>query len=265
MKLSVHVGEDAADSALARATGMPLYQQMVALLTNRIRSGAIVVGEYLPSESDLCTEFGVSRITAKRAMNELAQASLVTRERSRGTRVLENQLAPVFSGSIDGWRENVSMMGRRTSAQVLEFAYVPATAEVATAFEIKQGETVQRTVRLRRLSGEPFSHLVTYVPEDIGRRYKQKDLGNNPLHKLLERAGMRIAAARQTLTATLADPSLAGLLEIPAGSPLIEVERVVLDEFSRPVQFIRVLYRPDLCISMDHSDTTDASTQKIGK
>lgn len=245
-KQPVQERDDTPEAALDRATGMPLYQQMVALLTNRIRSGAISPGEFLPSENDLCTEFGVSRITAKRAMNELAQAGLVARERGRGTRVLDNQLSPVFSASIDGWRENVSMMGRRTSAQVLEFDYVPASRRVAAALEIEPGAIVQHTVRVRRLSGEPFSHLVTYVPEDIGRRYKRRDLGNNPLHKLLEQAGVRIAAARQTLTATLADPPLAGILGIPVGSPLIEVERVVRDESGRPVQFIRVVYRPDL-------------------
>lgn len=250
---------------LDRATGMPLYQQMVALLTNRIRSGAISAGAYLPSENDLCAEYGVSRITAKRAMNELAQAGLVARERGRGTRVLDNRLSPVFSASIEGWRENVSSMGQRTSAQVLEFDYVSVPVEVADALEIEAGETVQHTVRVRRQNGEPFSYLVTYVPEDIGRRYKRKDLGNNPLHKLLERAGVQIAAARQTLTATLADPLIAGVLEIPVGGPLIEVERVVRDDTGRPVQFIRVLYRPDLYrfeISMDHDPAAETSTPK---
>ncbi|MFY0691739.1 MAG: GntR family transcriptional regulator [Paracoccaceae bacterium] len=258
MKQPARNRTDATEAALERVTGMPLYQQMVALLTNKIRSGAIAPGEYLPSENALCKEFGVSRITAKRAMNELAQAGLVARERGRGTRVLENQLSRVFSASIDGWRENVGMMGRRTSAHVLEFGYGPASSQVAEALEIETGETVQRAVRVRRLEGQPFSYLVSYVPEEIGRRFKRKDLGNKPLHKLLEQAGVKISAARQTLTATLADPSLAGLLEIPIGSPLIDVERIVRDAQRQPVEYIKVLYRPDLYrfeISMDHEES----------
>lgn len=246
VKRPIQESDGAVESALGRGSGMPLYQQIVALLTNRIRSGAILPGEYLPGENGLCAEYGVSRITAKRAMNELAQAGLVARERGKGTLVLANRLAPVFSASIDGWRENVSMMGRSTSVRVLEFSYVPASGEVASALEIEKCDTVQRAVRVRSLSGEPFSYLVTYVPEDIGRCYRRKDLGNNPLHTLLERGGVNIAAAHQTLTATLADTPVAGILNIPVGSPLIEVERVVRDDGGRPVQFIRILYRPDL-------------------
>ncbi len=258
MKRPFQERERRSGRALERASGMPLYRQMVALLTNRIRTGSVGAGEYLPSESDLCTEFGVSRITARRAMNELAQAGLVARERGRGTRVIENRLSPVYRASIDGWRESVSMLGRRTSVQVLSFDYVPAARDVAEALEIEAGESVQHTVRVRRLGSGPFSHLVTHVPEEIGRLYRRKDLGDTPLHKLLEGAGVTIASARQTLTATLADPPLASVLDIPLGSPLIEVERVVRDDTGRPVQHIRVRYRPDLyCfeMTMDRSDT----------
>ena len=266
VKQPSYVRDKGAERALDRAAGMPLYQQIVALLTNRIRSGAIAAGEYLPGEKDLCVEYGVSRITARRAMNELAHAGLVAREQGRGTRVLDNQLSPVFSASINGWRENVTAMGRRTSAQVLDFAYVPAPAAVAAALEVAPGETVQHTVRVRQLNDEPFSHLVTYVPEDVGRRYKRADLGNSPLHKLLERAGVRIAKARQMLTATLADPPVAGILGIPVGSPLIAVERVVRDETGRPVEFIRILYRPDLYrieISMDNEGGVERPEPKV--
>ena len=82
---------------------------------------------------------------------------------------------------------------------------------------------------------------------------------------MLERSGVRIAKARQVLTATLADPPIAGILAVPVGSPLIEVERVVRDETGTPVEFIRVLYRPDLYrieISMDHDGNVEASGPK---
>ena len=237
---------DRVDTVLDRDNGFPLYQQLVALLSNRIRSGAIAVGDYLPGEHALCAGYGVSRITARRALDELARAGLVARERGRGTRVLANRLSPIYTASLDDWRENVDLLGRSTSVQVLEFDYVEASVDIARSLGLAPGASVQRTVRVRRLGDVPFSHLTTHVPEAVGRCYRREDLARHPLHRLLGRAGVHIASVRQTLTATLAEPPVSRRLDVPVGSPLIEVERVVRDDAEQPVQFIRVRYRPDL-------------------
>ncbi len=91
-----------------------------------------------------------------------------------------------------------------------------------------------------------MSFLVTYVPADIGRSFGRADLNTTPLLQLLEKAGVDVASARQTISATIADAEVANALESPAGAPLIEVRRVVRDRNERPVEYIRVLYRPDL-------------------
>ena len=225
---------------------VPIYHQIFLLLRNRIYGGNLSAGERVPSEQDLTTEFGVSRITAKRALNELADAGLVIRERGRGTRVVNRPPAPAVTSSIEGWLENITLMGQSTTAEVLSFAYVPAGEDIAHALEVEPGTEVQRAVRVRRLDGEPMSYLVTYVPADIGRHYGSDDLNVQPLLHLLERAGVDVASARQTISATVAETDVATVLSIPAGSPLIEVRRVVSDRSERPVEYIRVLYRPDL-------------------
>lgn len=225
---------------------VPLYHQIFVILRNRIYGGGLMPGDIVPGEQELCSEFGVSRITAKRALNELADAGLVVRERGRGTRVIKRPPAPAVTASIEGWLENISLMGTATEARVLEFEYVPAKEEIAGALELEPGEEVQRAVRVRILDGEPMSFLVTYVPADIGRSFTRDELGARPLLHLLERAGVDVASARQTISATLADGVVAGALEVHAGAPLIEVRRVVRDAAERPVEYIRVLYRPDL-------------------
>ncbi|WP_051241530.1 GntR family transcriptional regulator [Stappia stellulata] len=244
-------GSDTASTA--RGSGIldpngpvPLYHQIFLLLRNRIYGGNLSAGERVPSEQDLTTEFGVSRITAKRALNELADAGLVIRERGRGTRVVNRPPAPAVTSSIEGWLENITLMGQSTTAEVLSFAYTQAGEEIAHALEVEPGTEVQRAVRVRRLEGEPMSYLVTYVPADIGRHYGADDLNVQPLLHLLERAGVDVTSARQTISATVAETDVAAVLAIPAGSPLIEVRRVVSDRAERPVEYIRVLYRPDL-------------------
>lgn len=225
---------------------LPLYHQIFVILRNRIYGGEITPGDLVPGEQELCQEFGVSRITAKRALNELADAGLVVRERGRGTRVIKRPPAPAVTASIEGWLENVSLMGIATEARVLDFGYVPANEDVANALQVATGSEVQRAVRVRTLDDEPMSFLVTYVPADIGRQYDRDDLNVKPLLHLLERAGVSVASARQTISASIADSEVAGALSIHAGAPLIEVRRVVRDASARPVEYIRVLYRPDL-------------------
>ena len=200
----------------------------------------------MPGEQELAAEFNVSRITAKRALNELASAGLVVRERGRGTRVTHRPKAPAVTSSIEGWLENISLMGIATQARVLDFGYVAASEDIAHALELDPGTDVQHAVRVRSLDGEPMSYLVTYVPADIGRQYDRDDLDTKPLLLLLELAGVKVASARQSISATLADSEVSSALSVHAGTPLIEVRRVVRDSAGRPVEYIRVLYRPDV-------------------
>jgi GntR family transcriptional regulator len=150
------------------------------------------------------------------------------------------------TSSIEGWLENISLMGIATEARVLEFGYLPASEDIAQALDLPSGTEVQRAVRVRILDGEPMSYLVTYVPSEIGRQYDRDDLNRRPLLHLLERAGVEVTSARQTISATVADSEVATALSTHAGAPLIEVRRVVRDAGDRPVEYIRVLYRPDL-------------------
>lgn len=225
---------------------VPLYHQIFLILRNRIYGGTIAPGDIVPGEQELCLDFGVSRITARRALNELADAGLVVRERGRGTRVVMRPPVPAVTASIEGWLENISLMGIATEARVLDFAYVAANGEIAAALELESGTEVQRAERVRVLDGEPMSFLVTFVPADIGRQYNREDLDTRPLLRLLERAGVNVASARQTISATLADDYVASALDINPGAPLIEVRRIVRDVRDRPIEYIRVLYRPDL-------------------
>lgn len=230
---------------LDRSTRLPLYQQIFVILRNRIETGSLAPGERVSGETELCEEFGVSRITARRALNELAEQGFVVRERGRGTRVVPHPRPQALTASFDGLLENVGRIGRATSVEVRDFGYVPARAEVAEALELEAGETVQRAVRVRRLNEDPMSYLVTYVPEHVGRRIEGADMSDTPLLILLEQAGVAVASARQRISASLADAEVAAALDVPAGAPLLDVRRIVYDDSDRPVELIRVLYRPE--------------------
>lgn len=231
--------------ALELANGVPLYQQIFVILQNKIQSGEYAPGDSVPGEQDLCDEFGVSRITARRALNELAERGFVERRRGLGTRVLAGPAQPV-QASIDGLLENVGHIGRTTTVEVLRNGLMPAGREAGDALGLTPEDMVVRAVRIRHLGGTPMSYLVTSVPADIGARIAGQDMSRTPLLLLLEEAGVAVAMARQTITATLADAEVSAALGVMAGAPLIEVRRIVFDDAGRAVEYIKILYRPDL-------------------
>lgn len=225
----------------------PLYHQIYLILRDQIQDGTFAEGAPISGEESLARQFNVSRITARRALAELAAEGLVTRGRGRGrgTRVNRRDVTPVVRGGVEGLIENLVAMGLKTRVTLLEFAYEPAPPHVAAALRIRPGTEVQRAVRVRSLPDGPFSHLTTYVPAVIGRKFSRRDLSRAPLLTLLERSGVVIGGADQTISATLAGTPVAPWLQTEVGAPLIRISRVVHDTGGQPVEYIVGLYRPD--------------------
>lgn len=232
--------------ALTTASGVPLYQQIIVLLRNQIQSGDLAPGQRVMGEAELCATFGVSRITARRALNELALQGLVERTRGRGTIVNPRPGPDPLRATFDGLMENIGYIGRTTSVRVLHRGLEPASQEVAARLRLPVGAPVQHALRVRDFGGQSMSYLATWVPPDIALLIEGQDLSATPLLLLLEAAGVPVAGATQTITATLADAVAAAALGVPAGSPLIDVRRTVTDRDDRPVEFIKILYRPEL-------------------
>lgn len=223
----------------------PLYQQIYSLIREEIVSGNIDAQSRLPAEQELTQALGVSRITVKRALNELATAGLVRRQRGRGTVVTYDAAAPTVKGSFENLIDGLTRMGLETEVQLLDCAMVTPTPAIIEALELPRGMSVQRIVRLRRLSDEPFSRLETFIPADVADGYDDEELASESLITLLERAGHRPSAAEQTITAASAEPAVAAVLGVAPGSPLLRIHRVMRDDSGRPVQDITAHYRSD--------------------
>jgi GntR family transcriptional regulator len=234
---------------LSERSPMPLYHRLYVILRDRIASGTYAEGAVLPSEFELTEAFSVSRITAKRALDELATEGLVERVRGRGTTVTDRAAALLgaqpITASIDGLLENLTAIGRETSVEVIEFGYVPAPDFVRARLALEPNARAQRAVRVRSLDGEPLSQSTTYVPERIGRAYDVKDLASTPIIDLIERAGVVVGTAEQSISATLADSLVAARLKVGVGAPLLLMKRCVKDTSGKPAQYIEILYRPD--------------------
>jgi GntR family transcriptional regulator len=223
----------------------PLYHQIFLILRDRIVSGQLPSGTLLPGEQEMAKLLGVSRITVKRTLNELAARGLVHRHRGRGTTVAGNAIIPMVSGSFNTLLESLQREGLQTDVELLDVREEEAGPDIAARLEIKPEQMVQRAVRLRKMNREPFSYLVNYIPLAIARRYSLEELATLSMLTLLERAGEPPQEAEQWISAVAAPPAMSSVLDVAIGSPLLKVARIMRGTRRRPVQFIEAHYRPD--------------------
>ena len=237
---------------MADALPLPKYHQIYLVLREQLHEGLFAQG--VPGELALMQQFGVARVTVRRALQELAGEGLIARERGRGTRALSSIPLRSSGGSgnghtkttrLTGLLENLVSTSLNTTVRVLEVASVGASAEVAEALRVGSGETVQKAVRVRSTREGPLSHITTWVPNDLASHFGKRELARKPILMLLEESGVRVGGARQTITARLADAQVAAHLGIAVGSALLAVRRLIHDEQGRPVQWLHGLYRPD--------------------
>lgn len=226
---------------------LPKYHQVYLVLREQLHEGQFVEG--VPGEMQLVKDFGVARVTVRRALEQLAADGLIERSPGRGTVALAQPPAPSEPprqrAQLTGLLENIVNIGLRTTAKVVQCDVLPASDQVAQQLDIARGDLVQKAVRVRATRSGPLSHITTHVPQVFAKGFGRRELGRKPMLMLLEESGVVIGRARQSISAKLADAAVAQLLDIDVGSALLAVHRLVFDVNERPVQWLQGLYRPD--------------------
>jgi GntR family transcriptional regulator len=237
--------QDFEATTLAAQTDAPLYGQVFDRVRDKIMHGAFPAGSMLPGEQELARVFGVSRITVKRALNELAASGYVARQRGRGTVVTFNPAAPVVVGSFENLFQSLKEMGLATRVDLLEAREEPASEMIASLLGLAPASQVQRAVRLRKIENEPFSYLITHVPTSVARLFDPAALASRPLLQLLDEAGHRAVEAEQWITAVAAPAEAARRLGLAPGAPLLRIQRIMRDATGAGIEALEGFYRPD--------------------
>jgi GntR family transcriptional regulator len=225
---------------------IPLYYQLESVLREKILSGEFAEGEQLPTDNELIEQYGVSRITVRQALASLASEGLIERIQGRGTFVSRRK---TIKGTIrlTGFLEDLMAMGIETKVKVLEFSQVKATVNVARQLQASVGDSIYQIKRVRYVKSTPYSYIVSYVPQEIGKRLSREELAAGSLLKLLEdKLKIALGEAFQVINASLADAHVARILQTRVGAPLLEIERTVYSVGGEPVEYVRTLYRSDL-------------------
>ena len=229
------------------ATLLPVYYQIKNKIQEWIVTKEYSPGERLPSENELAKIFEVSRLTVRQAIALLDQEKLVFRKRGEGTFVTQDsQLIDSLGLEFSGFMDDLFYQVSKSITKSVEIDQVPASKIVQKKLEITD-DTVYRVRRVRELNNYLFAYTVNYLPNDIGSQISQEMLLKESMLKILEeKLGYDFDEAFQTIEASFSDQEVSSRLEVPSGSPILYVERVMYDVNQQPIEYVQSSYRGDL-------------------
>jgi GntR family transcriptional regulator len=232
---------------MAEHPAAPLHYRIFRALQERIADQGYKVGDRLPTEEALCREFGVSRITVRRAIGRLVELGQVIRTRGSGSFVSAPVKRVATPLAVTGTLESLFAQIESTTVKSVEIAQEPAPERIARVLGLPPGEVVVRVRRVRAFKGQLLALTINYLPREIGTRLRESELYRVPLVQLFEeRFGKRIASADQTIEARAADADVAEALGIRFGDPVLYTERVMTDAEGRSFEVMRSYYRSDV-------------------
>jgi len=220
----------------------PHYRQIEQALRERIAT--LRPGERLSSDAELCAEFGVSRMTARNAMQRLAEDGLIRREPGRGSFVAQPP-AHRRTNRLMTFTQEMLRRGRVPSSRLLTRVIRPSSIGEAASLGIPAREPVVHLRRLRLADGEPIALESTSLIGACADAVMTADLANGSLHETLGRAGFVLCRGTGTIAAAAAAAEDAQLLEMRTGDPVLVERRVIVDAHDRRIEATESRYPAD--------------------
>ena len=198
------------------------------MVPRRPRALAAAPGSVLPSESELSTEFGASRVTIRRALDLVRESGLIAARQGFGWYVAGEPVRQRLTalGTIEAQLADSGMTNER---RVIEFAFVTPPDRVR---DILATDSVLRVKRINLADGVPFAVVTVWCPESLGGGLSRTQVERQPFYELLD---VNLRGATQTIGADGASEEDAKLLHVPVGAPLLKCQRVTTSVDGTPV------------------------------
>lgn len=230
---------------LDKSRPIPLYYQVKESLLKKIRSRQFKVGDLIPSEAELQEKYKVSRITIRRAIQELVREGHLYTKQGRGTFVSRPKVGQELN-LITSWAETMAAMGMRPETRKVEYSEEPAPINIARLLNMPVGDKVYRIERIRYADGEPACIMTNYLSPAVVPGFLEKGLKSESLYETLEKYyNIVLSRAEETVEAKAAKSPEAALLNIKRGAPLLYATRVTYDITDRPVEVVITISRAD--------------------
>lgn len=230
---------------LAHDSIQPLYHQIFLIVRGKILRGEYMAGDLLPAEPELMAQFQVSRTTVRLALDKLVNEGLIYRQRGRGTFVSAPRIEQDLNQGIR-FTESLRQRELNASTQLLDAKMVPASDQTTIDLDVEMDEPLAIITRLRLVNQEPVGVQSSCLVHRLCPGILQHNFTDNSLYDVLEQEyGIRLARFKQTVRAVPPSPSMARELSVPAGLPLLYIERIGYNENGTPIELLRAHYRSD--------------------
>ena len=222
----------------------PLWHQAEMALRGLIDRGEWGAGSQIPNEDRLCEMLGISRITVRHALRNLEEAGLLRREHGRGTFV---RSATVVAGvrGLTSFTDEMRTLALSAGTRLLQARQLAADEQIADALEISIGDPVVSLKRLRLGNGNPIGIQTSHLPEArVPGLFADASNVQSLYNWLKAHGGIVPVKAKEVYRVGRVDPADAADLQLPAGTPAFEVERVAYDSRG-PFEFTLSTMRAD--------------------
>lgn len=227
-----------------RSRPEPLWHQAETALRGLIESGEWPAGSQIPNEDRLGEMLGISRITLRHALRNLEEAGMLRREHGRGTFVRSATMVAGVRG-LTSFTDEMRTLALEPGTRLLGAQIIPTDEAIAEALEIALGTSV---VQLRRLwlgNGMPIGIQTTHLPADrVPGLYEAAPSVGSLYSWLKDNCAIHPVKAKEIYRVGSVPPGDAEIIELPAGTPAFEVERITFDR-AGPFEFALSIMRAD--------------------
>jgi GntR family transcriptional regulator len=230
---------------LNRNLPTPLHSQLKEALLALIKNGQFREGDLIPTENEIGQSFNVSRITVRRAISELAREGYLTARQGKGTFVTRPKIERPIT-LMRSFSTATASGGHKPGSSLLALRHDRAGEYIAAALKIRPNDWVWVIERLRLIDDEPIGistiHLFLPTHLSLAPFELEEDLS---LWTILEKKGLILARAEETVEAVAANEQQAQLLQVETGAPLLLVEGIVYTDHAAPIEHHKVFNRGD--------------------
>ncbi|THV20607.1 GntR family transcriptional regulator [Peteryoungia ipomoeae] len=228
---------------LQSASGGPLYVKLRMMIEDAVATGRLKHGDALPAERDIAEAANISRVTVRKAIDELVNEGLLVRRRGSGTFVVKpvaRMQQPL--SQLTSFTEDMRRRGMTAGSRWIGRGLFYPNAEETMMLGLNGGARVARIDRLRTADDMPIALERTSLPEDL---LPDPEAIEDSLYLCLLKAGIRPVRANQRISAVLLKDDETKLLGVPPGSAALSVQRIAYLESGRVMEMSRALYRSD--------------------